>query len=376
MSEPHDLSTPSDRSASERGSVAMATLLIVFATMIGMVVVGQSIARLRDSTTDADRASATAGTELGVAEALAHIEQGATSDFAGSVSTPSVAVTYEAIATGDGTWQIYSEGAAGDATQARRVTIGGSFAPFGLFAGRTIDLLPDNNGSITGGIGSSGSVSLGGTSVSEPVVLYQPGGTCADCPSVVTGDTTPEFLDPVVPAEVTQPCPPGNEFGSWIDGRGGEPFLCFDQLWDVDFRDTVEIINPPAIIHVGADVEIEMEDARINLGGSTTDFQLLVHRTNELDPAQLDLEQSEVNGLIYAPGRRAETDGFVGNGAFIFGELVQQMLEVDGPDDTEVLVPSTVDITRDPALDSTVAALVRGLGGWSIASWDKVGPRP
>ncbi|MCP5035795.1 MAG: hypothetical protein GY939_28690, partial [Actinomycetia bacterium] len=95
----------------------------MFAAMIGVVVVGRSVAHLRDSVNDGNRGGATAGAELGIAEAIALIEQGASTSFTGTVDTPSVTVAYDATSIDANTWEIYSEGTTSGATQARLVRI-------------------------------------------------------------------------------------------------------------------------------------------------------------------------------------------------------------------------------------------------------------
>ncbi|MCP4224282.1 MAG: hypothetical protein GY773_13115, partial [Actinomycetia bacterium] len=164
----------------------MATLLIMFAAMIGVVVVGRSVAHLRDSVNDGNRGGATAGAELGIAEAIALIEQGASTSFTGTVDTPSVTVAYDATSIDANTWEIYSEGTTSGATQARLVTIereatAAATTHLALFADRSLRLHSGNSGTIDGGLGSNGQVTLGGTATTEPVTLYQPDGTCTDC---------------------------------------------------------------------------------------------------------------------------------------------------------------------------------------------------
>lgn len=359
---------------SEVGSVAMATLLMIFAAMLGVVAVGRSVAHLRDSVDDGDRASASAGAELGIAEAIALIEQGASASFDGKVGTPSVTAAYEATSIDANTWDIYSYGTTGDATQARLVRIERAAkvepepeAQLALFADRSLQLHSSNKGTIDGGIGSNGQITIGSTKMADAVTLYKPDASCTDCSDVVAADGPRVDTNPVIPTSGTQTCPKEIKFDSTIDGKNGQPYLCMSGE-KFEMPETLKVINPPLIIHIGAGVEIDMENSSINSSGSAEDFMLLIHKPTGWKPAELKAQNAKFNGLLYAPGRSFSAKNFQGNGVFVFGQFRQSE-------------SGTISITHDPALDAVLGGDGDDDGSdgadnsWFIADWQKVAPR-
>ncbi|MCP5033506.1 MAG: hypothetical protein GY939_17035, partial [Actinomycetia bacterium] len=279
-------------------------------------------------------------------------------------------VAYDATSIDANTWEIYSEGTTSGATQARLVRIereatAAATTHLALFADQLLRLHSGNSGTIDGGLGSNGQVTLGGTATTEPVTLYQPDGACTDCSQVVTADGPRSDSNPVIPTSGTQDCPKEIKFDKTVDGKNGQPYLCFSgEKFEVP--ETLQVINPPVIIHIGSSIEIDMENSEVNTGGSAADFLLLVHKPTSWNPARLTLKDATFNGLLYAPGRLFRAKNFEGNGVFVFGEFLQGR-------------SGTIDITYDSALDGILDGDADTGGGdstWGITDWQKVAPLP
>ncbi len=341
--------------ADERGSVAMASLLLVFASLLAAVVVQVGLGGLRDSVADTDRSAASGAAELGLAEAVTRIDQGATASFRGTISVHRAEVSYEATEVGDDAWEVYSEGRSGRSTQARTVAVGreGRF-PFALFAASGFSLT-NNSGSLTGRFGSNGEVRISGRGPSEPVMLYRPTGSCSGCASTVRVDGPRPSPDPVVP-DTTRPCPDSGLFTGQIDGANGVAILCDDPLVPVSFSSTVSVVNGPLAVHVLGDVPITMDGASVNAGGAAEDVLLLVHRPPLAASASLSMEGASFTGLLYAPGRNLTVTELRSSGS-----LVVQRFDQSGSG------------RIDMAYDSGLAAIESA--PWGVFDWRAVTPR-
>ncbi len=339
----------------ERGSVAMASLLLVFASLLAAAVLQVGLGGLRDSVADTDRSAASAAAELGLAEAITRIDQGATASFRGAISVHRAEVSYEATEVGEDAWEVYSEGRSGRSTQARTVAVGreGRF-PFALFAASGFSLT-NNSGSTTGRFGSNGDVRISGQGPGEPVTLYRPGGSCSGCASTVTVDGPRSSPDPVIPV-TTRPCPDSGLFTGQVDGANGVAILCDDPLVPVRFSSTVSVVNGPLAVHVLGDVPITMDGASVNAGGAAEDLLLLVHRPPLAASASLSMEGASFSGLLYAPGRNLTVTEVRASGS-----LVVQRFDQSGS--------GRIDIAYDAGLAAIEAA------PWGVFDWRAVTPR-
>ncbi len=346
------MTTAGDR-RSEQGSVAMATLLLVFAALLAAAVAQSGIGGLRDAVADTDRSAASAMSELGLSEAITRIDHGETTTFDGSVTTPSGRVRYEATRVAEDSWEIYSEGTAGRSTQARTIRLGReSRFPFALFAAEGVTLVQSG---ITGTLGSNGPVRISGRAPSEPVSLYGPSASCTGCESSVRLDGPRTMADPVVPP-TTRACPVDGVFSGDIDGGAGVAFLCDDPSVPVVFERSVRVSNGPLAVHVAGDVPITMDRAVVNPGGRADEVLVLVHRPAVGPAASLSMEGTSFSGLLYAPSRSVTTGSMR-----VSGSVVVERFEQTSPGRVSA------------AYDSAVAGL--DTAPWGVYGWARVTPR-
>lgn len=345
---------PADRArASERGSIVVTVMGMMFLVLIGTAAIMRSQAELRAVGVEADELAAQAAAEQGVAETLARLAGGESGDFSDSGTAGDGIYQYKASAISATEYLVRSEGTVDGRTYAVEVTIGGERPePYSLFVGTSGWI--SNQGSITGRVATNGSLTVRGTVLGDAVDLYGPRASCNDCPP---GNVVVDALDvppPVIPTGTTQRCPTDGDFTGVIDGRAGVPFVCStSQVLSstVRFLGTVSVANPPLIVYVRTGLDIDIRNASVNADGGPTDFQL--YGEGDDDYWWFDVWNSKVQGVLYGPGR----DSFI-EYASISGSVSMGVLYINSPRDVWI----------SPADSGTGTEA----SGWVVTSWARL----
>lgn len=287
----------------EQGSVILSVLVLLVISLLAAVAFTTARSSLAQGTRATDQGRADATAEIGVYEAFARIDQGATAPFTGSGQAGGAAYSYRADVVTPNQWTIRSEATSGPITRALTATVGrDSRYPYTLFVDERL-VSDQNRGRIAGRIGTNGPAVVTGRPVGDQQDLFTPDGSCDHCPQAVTLDG-PRELDPVtMPVGVPPNCPPGGLFLGVVDGRSGQPVVCDDPALPVVFQGNVTIVNPPLVVYVGRSVPLTLDGATVNRLGRAADVQLYVAG----DPADAEsrvlAERTTLTGLLYAPGR-------------------------------------------------------------------------
>ncbi len=347
--------TASDQT--ERGSVALAMMVLMLMTMLGLIVIGRSQGHLETAARGSDAAAAQAGAEQGLAEALALVGGGQRADFSGSGDLAGGAYRYEATATTARSFEVYAEADVDGVVRAVEAVVGGrALYPYTLFID-TAATLEGNLGTVTGRVGSNGPLQVTGAAPGDSVDLYGASASCTGCPTTTVFDAARDVPSPNPTANTFQACPADGIFSGPISGRSGIPVLCEPSgitASQVVFTGSLVVVDGPLIIHVVQGLDVEIYDATINAEGTPSDFQLLLGGS---DTANLfSLFNTRVDGVIYAPGRNSTVDQVEVVGSLTLGEL-------------HVGSGSSLSIRPSAELDGFEVS------GWQMSAWEQVVPR-
>jgi hypothetical protein len=330
----------------------MTVLMILL--LLGAALIARSQSQLIASAGSTDAAAAEAGAEQGVAEAIARLDAGDRGDFSGAGVIAGGTYSFEVTEVTSTSYVVRAEGEVDGMTRAVEVAVGGQEAaelPYTLFVDGSASIV-DNPLAITGRVGTNGPIDVVGTPPGDTVDLYGPAATCALCP-----DTT-SFADPLtvpgpeVPIGPRQTCPRSGNFKGVIDGRDGTPFVCDTAAVarsQVSFKNNLTVVNGPLIIYVRTGLDVDFKNASVNVGNDAEDFQLLAEGTSDW----VDGTNSQISGLLYAPGRDATLDGLDLVGSLTIGDLS---------------IPSGSGAAMAPPANLGGG----GVSGWTVESWERV----
>ncbi len=305
----------------EQGSVLLAVLVLMIISLLAAAMFTESFQRLSGSRDRADAAAADSAAELAVNEAFARIDAGETIAFRGSGDVGESSYSYEATPVGSSSWQIDGQATNGDVER----TLSGLATReprygYTLFAEDRLSI-DRNRGRVAGRVGTNGTMEITGPSPGDAQELYRPDGACSGCSDPVTLDG-PRTVVPVTrPVGPTQRCPVGGLFTTFVDGRGGVPFICDDRGAPVSFAGPVLVVNPPAIVYVGPSVSLSMDGALVNPFGRAADFRFYVAGDSSRSGSALSATGTTITALIDAPGRSLRTDDTTLTGSLTIGEL-------------------------------------------------------
>lgn len=351
---------PERQRRSEQGSVALAMVVLMVLTLLGMAVIARSQSDLRATASDSEELAARGGAEQGLAEALGRIVAGERSDFSGSGSLPDGTYRYEATALDGRSFEIYAESEIDGVRRAVIGTVGGAERyRHSLFVTSSASF-DDNLGRIDGVVGSNGPLRISGSVPGDRHELFGPAADCTACPSPTRFDDALELPSPSppdaadVPGGRFQTCPSDGVFSGVVSGRGGQPFVC--SIADVtggivSFDGLVAVTDGPLIIHVADDLDVALTDATVNAGGDATDLQLFL--AGDGGRARVEMQNSRIDGVVYAPGRILDGDGMAIVGSLTIGEVI---------------------IERGESFSIAAAneLAVFEVSGWQLSSWSVV----
>ena len=291
----------------EAGNVVLTTVVLMIITLLTVVMFIDARRSVLQARLDTAAGRAESGVELAVNEAFARIDGGETATFAGTGTIGDTSYRYTAELVVASTWMVRAEAGSGAVTRAAEATISREARyPYTVFT--DVELVSTNNtGTVSGRVGTNGSMIVRGPSPGEVQELYRPDGACDRCvnPRVLDG---PRRLPPVTaPADSFAPCPVDGRFFETVDGDGGTPYRCDDPGLPVWFDGEVVVANPPLVVHVGSGVPLTLDGAIVNRDGPASDFRLFVAGAPSDSINDLRAEGATVSGLLFGPGRSLTT---------------------------------------------------------------------
>ncbi len=352
-SRPNRAQAAHSESVAEHGSVMMAILIIMVITLLGAAAMTASQSSLRVARIDNERATALAGAERGLAEALARLDNGDRPPFRGGGSLAEGEFAYSVELGNDQTALVYAVAKANQSKQAIEATIALTNVteePYTLLA-QSFIVSDTNLGRVAGRVGTNGTLKFAGTAPGDIQELFSPNGLCDACPNplIVPGPLT--LPEPNIPRVETQPCLDDQLLTGQVDGKSGIPMVCIGGV-RTTFRDDVTIVNPPLILYVGPNRDLRMTLASVNMSGDPDDLQIYV-QSKPTSNALFYFADTKARATIYAPGRSVEADQFDLTGTLTVGSFTT--------------APGTQVNLRPPPAIQVIAS-------WQVISWKVVPP--
>jgi hypothetical protein len=326
------LSPTAPSTGDDRGSAALAVVVLMIVTLLALTAVSAGIRGLESSRRESASGQAAAAAELALADAVAQIVAGAPGAFTGSGAGGGATYAYSAVATGPDAWVVRAEATLGGVSRAFEATVQRQAEhPFSLFVVDSATIR-NNTGVIDGRFGTNGAVTVTGPAPGSTQELYRPDASCVGCTNAIDRDGPFPVPDTTTPAGSVQACPPGGVFTGTVDGGGGVPHVCDDPGTPVSFTGTVVVRNGPLVVHLADSVDLSLAASDVNLAGPAADV-----RITAAGAGRLDLGGARVHGLLLAPQRPV-----VVTGASVVGTLVVADLDLPRAGRLDVVADASV----------------------------------
>ncbi len=368
---------------SERGSVIMSMLVVMVIGLLAASMFTYSQANARATLRQEAQRSVTDGLDAAMANAISRIELGDTASFSGSGTINGVSYTYAATKNATLKWAIQatatrSTPVSGSITRAATTTMTGTYAgksPYALFASRSLQISNDNF-ALSEPIGSNGAVTVSGDARALAMHTFAPAGSCTGCTNQTTQSPAWPTPQPANPTTY-QNCPTatltdanGNRsqvygFLGTVDGKNGNPFRCTFRTGNPYFGhyptilyQTVNVINPPVIIHIDSKVTLWFLRADLNPGGDPRNFivQAVDGPTSGggFEYGRFFDDGTKMTGILNAPSRDVTVD----TGVDVTGQMTVGSLTFKG---------TSLEVTADArVVDATI--------NWKSSEWHAVNP--
>ncbi|HEX9683333.1 MAG TPA: hypothetical protein VGA13_09640 [Acidimicrobiales bacterium] len=353
---------------SEAGNLIVGLGIMTVVGMLSVALVARSTSTLSSVRRTQDFSGALVVADGGLSDAKYRIDAGAGATFSVSdVDFGDGTFDYTATKISDFEWRVRSAGLLNGVTHTLEATVSQeSLYPYAIFTQQALVFNGDGNfnvesyDSATGAtdtgnavVGSNSSIVVNGGGGGDAQHYFTPNGSCSGCDNGVQRDGPKSWDAPTDPGSGdSQACPLGGIFPSTIDGQGGTPFRC---LQDISFTaGATTISNPPAIIYVGDGYEVNLSGAEINLGGAGADFRILKEGSAAMTVGSGALA-GKVNGVIYAPDTDLTVDG---GQMHLDGSLVLNSLTINGN--------PTFTLRYDDSISDIVSE------NWKVADWEEV----
>lgn len=290
---------------------------------IAAATLSQSQLAVRFTSKVDDRATAQAGAEQGLAEAIARLRLNQTLPFDGDGQLPQGTFEYSATLTTSTTVQINASSTLNDATRTVQATLeqtGGSSADvvYTAFANSLV-FSQSGFGNVEGRIGTNGTFQFNSEPPGDVQEVFSPLGSCPGCPNLIESAGPASFPEPVLPNGPTRSCPSYHWFQSVVDGQNGIPFVCTGNSYLVLAYD-LEVINPPLVIYADSNRTVYVYRTDVNKGGRASDLQVYA-RSQPGSSGALNLWYSDVSMEIYAPGRSTTPYDYQSTGMLVVDAL-------------------------------------------------------
>jgi hypothetical protein len=301
-------------------------------------VLARSLVSLGQVRRGQDFVAALATADGGLADALFRIDQAAASapaTFSGSGTVGNGTFTYVANRLDSDRYLVKAKGVIGSSAHAIEATVSRQQRfPYALFSNQGITL--NGNGALNiysfdtpGGahtgqarIGSNRAIVINSGKGGGDYQDFYSTGSCSGCPNGTQQSGQYELEDVSLPVGATQQCAPLGSFSGVINGLGGVPIVCNQ---DVTFSGSVSVINPPAIIYVTANHTLGMADSTLNAGGSAGDLQIYKAGSGAVNFGN-GSHAANGTAVLYAP----ESEITVNGGASWIGSITVNSVRVNG----------------------------------------------
>ncbi len=342
-------SVDQQRVDSETGSVAIALMIMMIIALLGAAALSRSQQTLHHSQQLDQRAAAEAGAERSLAEAVSRLNNGEPLPFKGEGELIQGSFFYRVERTDEQTVQIRAEAEINGVHRAIDARLEGSVRyGFSLFTNSWL-VSDDNQGRISGAIGSNGTIKFNGSEPGDTQEIFSPNGTCEECQNLIKSEGPFLTQEPEFPTGPVQKCADEIVFNEVVDGQGGVPFVCETKGEAVIFKGELKVENPPLIVYVGEWTTLMFYEATVNIEQPSSDVQIYV-RTNEKERTLFLGQTSTISANIYAPGR-----DFVPLDFSLRGSLTVRSLEIRSKGVVSI-EPDLTNISQEP-------------GNWTITSW-------
>ncbi|MEZ5225702.1 MAG: hypothetical protein R2710_03235 [Acidimicrobiales bacterium] len=318
-----------------------------------------------------------------MANAMSRIELGENASFTGSGSIDQVQFTYTATRTATLAWTVEASAtrtttATGTIERAASASVTGTYrgsSPYALFT-KTALSITNNNFALSEPIGSNGAISVSGNASSLAFHTFVPSGSCTGCTNATSQSPTWPTTEPATPSN-TRSCPlavltdeygrQSNVYGflGTLDGKNGQPYRCTFRTDNPYFGhypaiiyQTINIINPPLVIHIDSKVTLWFLRANVNTGGDPRNFTVQAvggpTSGSGFEYGRFWDDGTKLTGVINAPSREVRVDtGIDVTGRMMVGSLTFSANSLKVTADSRV-----VDATID----------------WTSSSWHAVAP--
>ena len=338
----------------EGATLIMAMVVMMILATLSLALQARTLASLRFIRHGQDFDAALATADAGLAQAVYYIENGQTASWESAGTHGAGSFRYYAenptASTNPTEFIVSSKGRVGSAKHAiqAKVTRDALF-PYALFGYQNLRVDGATSGNATFNfyvvgspganvaVGSNGLVTCNGTTASN--VVFRSVGGFGGCPSTQWKqlDTPQPRIDLEPPPATTRvpTCPFLGIFTGTIDGGGGQPFICRQ---DVTFTGTVNVTNGPVKVYVLNDLDatgkvtsscnsLDMSSAIINAGGLARNMQIYKSGSCPLNIGDGNTDsQITFSGVLYAPDSALVVNG----GKWLTGALMVSQVKVNG----------------------------------------------
>jgi hypothetical protein len=341
------------RSAEDGGTLIMAMLVMLVLSTLSLAALTRTLSSLQAIRHGQDYDAALAAADGGLSDALYAIDQSAPETFSRSGGSTTSSWRYRAVKKSATEYEVRSIGTVGRSSHGVRAKVTRTARyPYALFSNQ--DLILNGNSSMNiysfatlGGprtgramIGSNHQIVVNsGKGAGDAQHYFAPFGGCTGCPNPVPHTDSSYHLAPVVaPTGATQTCPAGGHFSGAVDGAGGLPFVCRE---DVVLTGTIDVVNPPFVLFVLPTAGIvpaehhalDISAAVVNPTGRSRDVQISKAGDAPLLVGNGNTSATRTfNGIMDAP----ESTVTVNGGKYWTGSWVVNSLEVNGAPNVEI----------------------------------------
>jgi hypothetical protein len=314
-----------------------------------------------------DFSGALASADSGLSDALYQIDQVQSSTFTrtGGAGLGTWSYTATLSPTDANRWTVKATGTVNNVKHAIEATVSrDAVYPYAIFTEQDLTFHgnggdnitsynPETGANDTGHafVGSNHAITITGGGGGDGQDYFTPNGSCSGCDNGHQRNGPRAIVDPVQPA-TGQSCPSGGVFNGVVNGQGGTPFICNQ---NVSFG-TVTVLNPPVEIYVGPGYSIDMGNASINMGmaSKAKDFILKKAGSGSFNGFNGSHAPS-VRGVVYAP--RADIT-LNGGQMTVDGSITLNQFTING------------NPNFDLRYDDSVSSLTTG--NWKVSDWHEV----
>jgi len=336
----------------DAGSALIISVVVMMVlSTLTLALLARTLSTMSFVRTGQDYDAALAAADSGLAQAVFRIENGASASWeeAGTNGGSTYRFYAQRQTSGMGPATEFIVSAKGRVGSSRhgvqaKVTRSALF-PFAMFGYQNLDLDGATGtqtfyvvGATTSpvNVGSNGLVTCHGTM--SPTVRFVSAGGFSGCPSGQWQALEPRQarIEMEPPPSPNVSCPAGGLFTGVVDGNGGTPYVCRE---DVTFTGVVSVVNGPLVMYVlnslkadgtvdpNACHSLDIGDAVINAAQPARQVQIYKDDDCELDVGTGNTSSTlTFSGVLYAPDSTLTING----GKWFTGSIMVGQLKVNG----------------------------------------------